>query len=55
MKRCIKYWNRTKDLTYVNVKTANFLEAVYIEVSKKGIKETITKKNLKALYNKYCK
>ena len=51
----LKYWNRTKDLKYVNFNTANFLEAVYIEVSKKGIKETITKKNLKALYNKYCK
>ncbi len=51
----LEYWNRTKDLTYINIKTADFLEAVYKEVSKNGIKETINKKNLKELYKKYCK
>lgn len=51
----LEYWNRTKDLTYINVKTANFLEAVYKEVSESGIEKTINKKNLKKLYNKYCK
>ena len=50
----LEYWNRTKDLTYINIKTANFLEAVYEEVSKKGIKKTINRKNLKKLYKEYC-
>lgn len=51
----LEYWNRTKDLEYINLKTANFLEAVYTEVSKNGIDKTINKKNLIRLYNEYCK
>ena len=51
----LEYWNRTKDLTYINIKTANFLEAVYTEVSENGIDKTINKKNLERLYDKYCK
>ena len=51
----LEYWNRTKDLEYINIKTANFLEAVYTEVSKNGIKKTINKRNLTRLYNEYCK
>ena len=51
----LEYWNRTKDLEYINIKTANFLEAVYTEVSKNGIDKTINKNNLKKLYNEYCK
>lgn len=50
----LEYWNRTKDLEYINIKTAEFLEAVYLEVSKNGIKDTIRKDKLKELYNKYC-
>jgi hypothetical protein len=50
----LDYWNRTKDLRYINQKTAKFLEAVYIQVSKYGIDKTITKKNLKNLYNSFC-
>ncbi len=51
----LEYWTRTKDLEFINKKTADFLEAVYIDVSKNGIDATINKKNLKALYQKYCK
>lgn len=51
----LEYWNRTKDLEYINIKTANFLEEVYIEVSKHGIKETINKKNLTRIYNNCCR
>ncbi len=47
----LEYWNRTKDLEYINIKIANFLETAYIEVSKNGIEKTINKKNLKKLYN----
>ena len=50
----LAYWLRTKDLEYINLKTADFLEAVYTEVSKNGIDKTINKANLKKLYNKYC-
>ncbi len=50
----LEYWLRTKDLEYINIKTANFLEAVYTEVSQKGINKTINKKNLKRLYKEYC-
>ena len=51
----LEYWNRTKDLEYINIKTANLLEAVYTEVSKHGIENTINKNNLKRLYSEYCK
>lgn len=51
----LEYWNRTKDLTYINVKTANFLEAIYTAVSKDGIDKTITKQNMIKFYNEYCK
>ena len=50
----LEYWTRTKDLEFINKKTADFLEAVYIDVSKNGIDATINKKNLKTLYQKYC-
>lgn len=50
----LEYWNRTKDLTYINNKTACFLENVYIEVSQKGIDKTINRENLKNLYKKCC-
>ena len=49
----LEYWNRTKDLEYINIKTANFLEAVYTEVSKNVIDKTINKNNIKKLYNEY--
>jgi len=51
----LDYWNRTKDLRYINQKTAKFLEAVYTQVSKYGIEKTITKRNLRYLYHKICK
>ena len=50
----LEYWLRTKDLEYINLKTAEFLEAVYKEVSENGIDKTINKNNLKRLYKKYC-
>ena len=50
----LAYWLRTKDLEYINLKTAEFLEAVYKEVSENGIDKTINKNNLKRLYKKYC-
>ena len=50
----LEYWLRTKDLDYINLKTAEFLEAVYKEVSENGIDKTINKNNLKRLYKKYC-
>ena len=37
----LEYWTRTKDLEFINKKTADFLEAVYIDVSKNGIDATI--------------
>lgn len=50
----LEYWLRTKDLEFINLKTAKFLEAIYVEVSKNGIEKTINKANLKKLYNRYC-
>lgn len=50
----LAYWLRTKDLEYINLKTAEFLEAVYKGVSENGIDKTINKNNLKRLYKKYC-
>ena len=48
-----EYWDRTKHLAKLNPKIFNLLTEVYDEVAKRGIKEVINKKTLKALYKKH--
>ena len=51
----LEYWNRAKETPFVNDKIKEMLTAVYTEISEKGIDEVINKKNLKKLYDEYCK
>lgn len=49
-----EYWQKEKTRVIVNPKIENFLEAVFAELKDNGIDKTITKKNIKSLYKKYC-
>lgn len=51
----LQYWNeRERDKKEVNPKIRDFVTAVMTEVAQKGIDKTLTKKNIKYLYQKYC-
>lgn len=50
----LEYWNKEKERVEVNSKISEFITAVMTEVAKQGIDQTLTKKNLKQLYKKYC-
>ena len=49
-----EYWKKEKNRIIVNPKVENFLETVFSEVKNNGIDKTLTKKNIKDLYQKYC-
>lgn len=52
----LKFWNtRDKSRITANKCMQDFLTEVFEEISVKGINPVITKKNLKMLYDKYCK
>lgn len=51
----LNYWRtRERDREEVNDKIRKVLDEVFLQVSEQGIDKTITKKNLKKIYNKYC-
>lgn len=50
----IKYHMKERETTFVHPQIDKFLIAVFLEVSEKGIEETLTKTNIKQLYEKYC-
>ena len=51
----LKYWReRERNRKQVNDKIRQVLDEVFIQVSKEGVNKTITRKNLKKIYNKYC-
>ena len=54
MPGCKKYWIKTKEDVPLNEKNKAMLTEVFTQVSINGIKRTITRKNLKKLYSKYC-
>ncbi len=49
-----EYWVRNRDKELVNERVKNLLTEVFEQVSVNGINKTITSKNLKSLYRKYC-
>jgi len=51
----LEYWNRAKESPFINEKIKEMLTCVYTDISEKGIDAVISKKNLKELYEKYCK
>ena len=49
-----EYWEKNKDKEFSNERIKNLLTEVFEQVSVTGIDKTITSKNLKSLYQKYC-
>lgn len=50
----LEYWMKEKDITEINQKTSDFITEVLTAVAKDGIDKTLTKRNIKSLYKKYC-
>ncbi len=51
----LAYWEeKEKNKLEMNPKIRDFITAVFQEVAENGIDKTITKKNIKQLYKKYC-
>lgn len=51
----LAYWEeKEKNRNEMNPKIRDFVTAVMTEVAKNGIDKTLTKKNIKQLYEKYC-
>ena len=51
----LEYWNtRERERIPANEKVKNFITEVFTEVSINGVDKTITKKNLKKIYDKNC-
>lgn len=48
------YMKHQREKVIINPKTDNFMQAMFLEVKEKGIKEAINRKNLKEKYKKYC-
>ena len=51
----LEYWEREEKEIVANEKMKKFCRDVFTEVANQGIEKTINKKNLKAIYDKYCK
>lgn len=50
----IKYYTKERTIIPVHPQIDKLLIAVFTQVSEKGLEETLTKANIKELYEKYC-
>ena len=50
----IEYYMRERERSLIHPQMDKFLIAVFTEVSKNGLETTLTKENIKKLYEKYC-
>lgn len=51
----LNYWkNKEREIEPINDNLKKFFDEVFLQISRQGINKTITKKNLRELYNKYC-
>ena len=50
----LDYWLNERDKTLVNDQVEALITEFLTQVSKDGIDKVLTKKNVKALYKKYC-
>ncbi len=51
----LEYWtSKEKDRIQANEKIKGFITEVFEEVARDGIDKTITKENLKRIYDKHC-
>lgn len=54
IKTPLEYWNKEEHNMPTNEKMKNFCRQVFTEVSEKGIDGTISKGNLRKIYDKWC-
>jgi len=50
----LSYWERERKKLEINPKIKEFVTEVMTQVAKNGIDKTLSKKNIKHLYKKYC-
>ena len=50
----INYYMRERGKLLIHPQVDKFMIATFTEVSQKGLYETLTKQNIKKLYEKYC-
>lgn len=50
----LQYWNREKETFPSNEKIKSLITEVFEQVSINGVDKTLRKKNIRALYQKYC-
>lgn len=48
------YWMQEREHIMVNPKTDKFMTEVFSQIKDNGINNTLTKKNMKEIYKKYC-
>ena len=48
----LEYWEKEKELLTMNKKIEDLLTEVFTQISNQGLDKTMTKKNIKELYNK---
>ena len=49
-----EYWQKEKTGLISNPKIEKFLDVVFLQIKDEGIDKTLTRKNIKQLYKKYC-
>ena len=52
--RQIDYYMKERETSLIHPQIDKFMIAVFTEVSKNGLDKTLTKQNIKRLYEKYC-
>lgn len=50
----LSYWEREKKTIQINDKMKQFINAIFIQLAEEGIDKTMTKSNIRAIYQKYC-
>ena len=50
----LDYWNKEKTTLRLNERIQDFLTEVFVQVRDNGINKTLTKKNIKEIYNRNC-
>ncbi len=50
----INYYMKEREFMFVNPHVDKFMIAVFTQLSKEGLNKTLTKTNIKNLYEKYC-
>ena len=50
----LDYWKKHKEKFFANEKIKDFLTNVYEELAEKGLDQTLTKKNIRSIYERTC-